>query len=127
VKVLLDTHIFLWAVSDPKRLIPKQQEILEHPSNQIFVSSITITEIMIKISIGKLTIDFDPIEIAQKSDFELLDFSSNDALALETMPFHHRDPFDRMLISQAINRNYYLMSSDTKFASYKCKLIKDNQ
>ncbi|MBN2824050.1 MAG: type II toxin-antitoxin system VapC family toxin [Campylobacterales bacterium] len=110
-------------MSNPERLSPKQIEILEDPSNQIFVSSITITEIMIKISIDKLSIDFDPLAIAQESGFELLDYSSQDALALETMPFHHRDPFDRMLISQAINRNHYLMSGDSKFGEYECKLV----
>lgn len=123
MKVIIDTHIFLWAVSDPEKLSAKQIEILERPSNIIYVSSVSITEIMIKVSIGKLEIDFEPIAIAKESGFELLDFSSQDALALKEMPFHHRDPFDRMLISQSMNRDFALMSEDGKFEVYGCKLI----
>jgi PIN domain nuclease of toxin-antitoxin system len=123
LKVIIDTHIFLWAVSDPEKLSTKQIEILEHPSNIIYLSSISITEIMIKVSIGKLEIGFDPIELAKESGFELLDFSSEDALSLKEMPFHHKDPFDRMLISQSLNRDFALMSDDGKFAKYGCKLI----
>jgi PIN domain nuclease of toxin-antitoxin system len=123
MKIIIDTHIFLWAVSEPEKLSPKQAEILERPSNTIYVSSITITEIMIKVSIDKLKIDFDPISIAKESGFELLDFSSKDALALQTMPFYHKDPFDRMLISQSLNQDYHLMSDDNKFGQYGCKLI----
>ena len=87
------------------------------------MSSVSITELMIKSSIGKIEIDFNPIEIAQESGFELLDFSSEDALFLQEMPFHHKDPFDRMLISQAINRKFHLMSDDSKFKEYDCRLI----
>lgn len=123
MKIIIDTHIFLWAVSEPEKLSDQQKEIIERLSNIIYVSSITITEIMIKASIGKLEIGFDPIAIALESGFELLDFSSEDALALKEMPFYHKDPFDRMLISQALNRNYYLMSEDGKFEPYGCKLI----
>ncbi|MCF6299592.1 MAG: type II toxin-antitoxin system VapC family toxin, partial [Proteobacteria bacterium] len=82
-----------------------------------------ITELMIKASIGKLTIDFDSIAIAKESGFELLNFSAEDAIALKTMPFHHKDPFDRMLISQAINRKYKIMTVDSKFSAYDCKLF----
>jgi PIN domain nuclease of toxin-antitoxin system len=123
LKVIIDTHIFLWAVSEPEKLSPKQIEILERPSNIIYLSSISITEIMIKVSIGKLEIDFDPLVIAKESGFELLDFSSEDALVLKEMPFHHKDPFDRMLISQSLNRHFALMSDDGKFDQYTCKLI----
>lgn len=78
---------------------------------------------MIKSSIGKIEIDFNPIEIAKESGFELLDFSSEDALSLQEMPFHHKDPFDRMLISQAVNRKFHLMSDDSKFKEYDCRLV----
>ncbi|HHD75635.1 MAG TPA: hypothetical protein ENK82_04485 [Campylobacterales bacterium] len=89
MKVIIDTHIFLWEVSEPE----------------------------------KLEIDFDPISIAKESGFELLEFLAEDALALAEMPFHHKDPFDRMLISQSLNRNYHLLSEDRKFSTYSCKLI----
>ncbi len=123
MKIIIDTHIFLWAISQPKRLSKKQKQEIETLSNSIYVSSITITELMIKSSIGKLQINFDPISIALDSGFEMLDFSSKDALKLKEMPFYHKDPFDRMLISQAINRKFYIMSDDDKFCAYDCKLI----
>jgi PIN domain nuclease of toxin-antitoxin system len=102
MKIIIDTHIFLWAIAMPDKLSEKRRSELETLSNTIYVSSVTITELMIKASIGKLQIDFDPIAIAIESGFEMLDFSGEDALALKEMPFHHKDPFDRMLISQAI-------------------------
>ncbi len=123
MNIIIDTHIFLWIVSEPEKLSPQKINIINNPTNTIFVSSITFIEIMIKVSIGKLKIDFDPIETAKNSGFEILDFSAEDSLALKDMPFHHKDPFDRMLISQSINRDYYLMSDDEKFRNYDCKLI----
>ncbi len=123
MKIIIDTHIFLWAISEPEKLNKKYRQALETLSNTIYVSSISITELMIKSSIGKIEIDFNPIDIAQKSGFELLDFSSEDALLLQEMPFHHKDPFDRMLISQAINRKFHLMSDDSKFKEYDCRLV----
>ena len=123
MKIIIDTHIFLWAISEPEKLSKKKKKAIKTLANTIYVSSITITELMIKASIGKLQIDFDPIMIAKESGFEILDFSGEDALALQKMPFHHKDPFDRMLISQAINRKFYLMSDDSKFTAYDCKLL----
>ncbi|HHB95158.1 MAG TPA: type II toxin-antitoxin system VapC family toxin [Campylobacterales bacterium] len=123
MNIIIDTHIFLWSVSEPQKLSPLKTDILKTPTNTIFVSSITFIEIMIKVSIGKLKIDFDPIETAKESGFQILDFSAEDSLALQDMPFHHKDPFDRMLISQSINRDYYLMSDDGKFGDYDLKLI----
>jgi len=123
LKIIIDTHIFLWAISEPEKLSKKKKQALETLANTIYVSSITITELMIKSSIGKLQVGFDPIMIAKESGFEMLDFSGEDALALQDMPFHHKDPFDRMLISQAIHHKFYLMSDDSKFSDYDCKLL----
>ena len=123
MKIIIDTHIFLWAISKPSRISEKKRQEIERLSNIIYVSAVSITELMIKSSIGKLQMDFNPIVIAEKSGFELLDFSAEDALALKEMPFYHRDPFDRMLISQAINRKFYLMSEDHKFGQYDCRIL----
>ncbi len=123
MKILIDTHIFLWAIGEPEMLSSKKKEELERLSNIIYVSAVTITELMIKSSLGKLNIDFDPIAVSKDSGFEMLDFSSEDALFLRNMPFFHKDPFDRMLIAQAQNRKFYLMSDDSKFKKYDCKLI----
>ena len=82
-----------------------------------------MVEQMLKTSIGKLNINFYPVDAAQQSGFELLDFSAKDAMPLKAMPFHHKDPFDRMLIAQSVARRFHLMSDDTKFKAYGCKLI----
>ena len=123
MNIIIDTHIFLWALSDPSRLSERHLAELETPANTIWLSSVSVTEIMIKASIGKLTINFDPVVIAEKSGFEMLDYSASDALPLKALPFHHRDPFDRMLISQSLSRGYQVMTEDSKFQSYDCKLV----
>ncbi len=124
MKIILDTHIFLWAVAMPERLTKRQKEIIQRRSNQIFVSSVTITEIMIKASIGKIIIEFDPVKVAQESGFDLLEYSCEDAMKLNELPMHHKDPFDRMLIAQAMERGFYIMSVDDCFKKYDCKLIR---
>jgi len=121
--IIIDTHIFLWALAEPHKIKPEKRAQLETATNTIYVSSISITEIMLKASIGKLDIDFDPVTAAKESGFEMLDYSGNDALPLQDLPFHHKDPFDRMLIAQSISRDYAIMSDDTKFNAYACKLI----
>jgi len=78
---------------------------------------------MIKASVKKLQIDFDPVEMAKESGFALLDFSAEAALLLKDMPFHHKDPFDRMLIAQSITDNYPIMTEDPKIALYNCQLL----
>lgn len=123
MKIIIDTHIFLWAISDTQKLSSKHKQALLTLSNTIYLSSISITEIMIKSSLGKLKIDFDAIQIAKESGFEILGFSAADAMALKDMPFHHKDSFDRMLISQAYNRKFKIMTVDSKFKKYDCKLV----
>ncbi len=123
MRILIDTHIFLWAIYEPKKISKSHYQELESLSNTIFVSSISFVEIMIKNSVGKLAINADLIKLVEDSGFELLDFNAHDAIKLKDMPLHHKDPFDRMLIAQALNNNYRMMSEDKKFKHYGCKLI----
>ncbi|MBN1863598.1 MAG: type II toxin-antitoxin system VapC family toxin [Victivallales bacterium] len=123
MKFIVDTHIFLWSLSDPGRIDkPRRVEIMRR-SNKVLVSSISIAEIMIKASLGKLKVDFDPLDMIEKSGFESLDFSVSDAILLKDLPFHHKDPFDRMLISQSISAGIPLMTDDPEFRRYGCELI----
>ena len=124
MKLLLDTHIYLWALSEPNRLSQKQVIAIEDPTNTVYVSSISITEIAIKASLGKLELVFDPLDAAEKSGFEMLDFSAKDALLLKDLPFHHRDPFDRMLIAQAISRKLIIATQDSIIGQYDCQTLK---
>ena len=97
---------------------------MEDPTNTVYVSSISITEIAIKASLGKLELVFDPLDAAEKSGFEMLDFSAKDALLLKDLPFHHRDPFDRMLITQAISRKLIIATQDSIIDQYDCRTLK---
>ncbi len=123
MNVILDTHIFLWALSDPARIKNEKRAVLEDLSNTIYISAASIAELMIKASIKKLQIDFNPVEVARKSGFAMLDFSANAALLLKDLPFHHKDPFDRMLIAQSITDSYPIMTEDPKIALYNCQVL----
>jgi len=123
VKILVDTHIFLWMLSYPDRLNEKRRYELESPANEVFLSAMSIAELMIKHSIGKIDIKFNPLEMAQKMRLEILNFSGPEAMLLGKLPLHHKDPFDRMLIAQALVNRFSLMSDDSKFLPYDCKTI----
>ena len=124
MKLLLDTHTFLWALSEPNRLSKKQIAAMEDPTYKVYVSSISIIEIAIKASLGTLELSFDPIDAAERSGFEMLDFSAKDALLLKDLPFHHRDPFDRMLITQAISRKLIFVTQDSLMDTYDCRSLR---
>jgi PIN domain nuclease of toxin-antitoxin system len=123
MNVLIDTHIFLWALAEPKRLNAFHKQELVSPANRVWLSSISIAELMIKSSLGKLQIDFDPVEQAETMGLDLLDFTAEDAGRLGDLPLHHRDPFDRMLIAQSLSKNLCIMTEDVKFSAYECALI----
>lgn len=123
MKIILDTHIFLWALSSPEKIGSANIFEIQTMANTIYISSISIAEIMIKSSLNKLDISFDPIEMVEQSGFKFLDFSAKDAVLLKEMPCFHKDPFDRMLIAQSIANKYHIMSNDSKFKMYDCKLL----
>jgi PIN domain nuclease of toxin-antitoxin system len=123
VKILIDTHIFLWMLSCPEKISDKRRYELESPANEILLSAMSIAELMIKSSIGKINIEFDPLEMTKKMQIDVLDFSGIHAVALGKLPFHHKDPFDRMIIVQALVNKVALMSDDSKFLKYNCKII----
>ena len=124
MKYLIDTHIFLWSLFSPEK-IPKQiKEIVADPSNRVFVSTIAFWEISLKFSIKKLELEGitpDELpEIAGKLCFEILSLSAEDAASFYHLPkIAHKDPFDRMLIWQAIRQKMVLISRDRKVVAYK--------
>jgi PIN domain nuclease of toxin-antitoxin system len=110
-------------LASPERLGEKRRYELETPANEVFLSAMSIAELTIKHSIGKFKLEFNPLEMASKMKLGILDFSGIHAMLLGQLPFHHKDPFDRMIISQAIANALPLMSDDIKFRAYDCKLI----
>jgi len=93
VNIIIDTHIFLWLIYDPKKVDKKYMKYIEDLDNAIYLSSISIAEIMIKKSIGNLDVDFDMFEVIDQMGLEILDFDGSSALYLGSLPFHHRDPW----------------------------------
>lgn len=123
MNIIIDTHIFLWLASDLSKISKKHFEYIEDIDNNIYISSLSIAEIMIKKSIGNLEFEADILEILDEMGIEILDFDGVSALILGTLPFHHRDPFDRMIISQALSNNFKIISIDNKFKNYECELL----
>lgn len=128
---LLDTHTFLWTVSNSEKLSKKAIEVIKNPKNEIFVSSISLWEISIKIRINKINLDTlkpeDLLTIAEKMNFQTINLSAEEAISYhELVESSHNDPFDRMLIWQSISRKYTLISKDKefpKFIPYGLKLL----
>jgi len=120
--LLLDTQALLWFVWDDPQLSAVAKGLIEDPDNRKLVSIASCWEIAIKVSIGKLNLGepsrtFLGREITD-NNFELLPISLEHATAVETLPFHHRDPFDRLLIAQAILENAPILSADSAFDPY---------
>jgi len=119
---LLDTHSFLWSVLQPEKLSQQAVAILENVDNKIFVSGITFWEISLKYSLGKLTLGCKPddlLKIADDMELEKISLTLEEAALFYQLPKQlHKDPFDRMLIWQAISRDLVLISKDGQFDNY---------
>ncbi len=123
MKILLDTHIFLWLLFDTKKIPSSAFTHLENTDNTLYLSAISVAEIEIKKSIGQLEVQFELYDMLQAMGIELLDFNADSALLLGTLPFHHKDPFDRMLITQAKTAGCKIITVDSKFQLYDCELV----
>ncbi len=125
--LLLDTHAFLWFVWDDPQLSATAKAAIEDPSNRKLVSVASCWEIAIKAGSGKLTLDapaavFIPRELARNA-FDLLEITLVHATAVESLPQHHKDPFDRLLIAQAQIEGIPIVSVDTAFDAYGIRRI----
>lgn len=118
---LLDTHVFLWDLADDKRISPVHDEILLGDAPK-YLSVASLWEIAIKASIGKLTIPPGLLETIEASDVKLLPILPEHALHTSSLPRHHGDPFDRLLIAQAQLEGLTLVTADSHFASYDVAL-----
>jgi len=117
-KYLLDTHIFLWWMSDAEQLSQEVFDIIADSSNQIYISSATIWEIAIKEALGKLEVDADLDYAIEENGFTELKVSAICANATKKLKQIHRDPFDRMLIVQAIEGDMTLITIDGYITQY---------
>jgi PIN domain nuclease of toxin-antitoxin system len=127
MKILLDTHAFLWFVDDSPRLSQSARVLIESEDSQPFLSVASLWEIAIKISLGKLTLKqpyetFIPQQLALNG-VGVLNITMEHTAAIATLPFHHRDPFDRLLAVQAIIEDVTLVSTDLIFDAYNVKRV----
>jgi PIN domain nuclease of toxin-antitoxin system len=123
MKLLLDTHVVLWWLDNPNLLSIEAHDAIAEPANDVFVSSVVAWEIAIKRSLGKLTAPAGIESAIVDTGFEELPVRLSHAWSVETLPAHHRDPFDRMLIAQAMADNCTLVSRDAAMADYTVPII----
>ncbi len=124
MNLLLDTHVFLWAVDNNPNLSPVAREAIVDGHNIVYVSAATAWEISIKRAIGKLKVpESDYLEELRLHRFMPLSITTEHALALENLPPHHKDPFDRMLIAQAQEENLALVTRDPRLKAYDVRII----
>ena len=119
---LLDTHTFLWFINDDKQLSRKAAKAIANPDTIKYISIASFWEISIKINIGKIELDMAFSELWQHmmlNGFELLPIKFEHTTSLCTLDLHHRDPFDRMIIAQALTENLVVVSKDAHFVKYK--------
>ncbi|MGV0741464.1 type II toxin-antitoxin system VapC family toxin [Mycolicibacterium sp. XJ870] len=120
---LLDTHVLLWWLADAKNLSPAHRATIAEPDNELFVSAITVAEVAIKASLGKLRAPTGLDEVVREAGFRELPFTAAHAEALRDLPWHHRDPFDRMLVAQAMVEQLDLVSADKRLRDYPVACI----
>lgn len=127
MKLLLDTHTFLWFIEGDLNLSNTARNLIEDESNQRFLSIVSLWEISIKISLNKLALQMSFTDLVSQQVYgnaiELLAIQAAHLDELAQIPFHHKDPFDRLIIAQSIVENMAVISKDTAFTRYPVTLI----
>lgn len=125
MKLLLDSHAFIWWNNEPDKLSSRVLEICEDSENALFVSVASVWEIQIKFQLGKLRLHKPLAEIIrqeQENGIEILPIEPAHIFALDSLPNHHKDPFDRLLIAQSIVEGAVLVSADPLIKQYPVKV-----
>lgn len=127
MKILLDTHTFLWFVMDSPKISKRAASLIESTDNEVYLSVASVWEMAIKISIGKLRIDerFEDFIMPEleNNKFSLLNIEVQHLAKVVNLPFHHRDPFDRLLAAQSLMMNMPILSRDTAFDYYELERL----
>ena len=128
MKLLLDTHVVLWSATAPGRLGAEARAALEDGSHEVLVSVVTAWEIAIKQSLGKLDLarpaDQWLPDVLRRTGFEVATIGLPAALRVRGLEWHHRDPFDRLLIAQALEEGYTIVTHDQAFAAYGVPVLR---
>ena len=123
MRILLDTHMLIWWLDDAPELPDAVARVIADPASEVFVSSISLAEISVKRAVGKLRAPFIPDDLLHENGFELLDFTTEHARRMLDLPLHHRDPFDRMLIAQALDGDFAFATVDARAAGYGVRVL----
>ncbi|MFB2977440.1 type II toxin-antitoxin system VapC family toxin [Microseira sp. BLCC-F43] len=126
MKYLIDTHILIWFIEGDEKLSEEARALIANPANDIYVSQASLWEMTIKISIGKLSlsISLSDLELFLVSNqFQILETQFRHYEILHYLPFHHQDPFERMIIAQAKAEDYTIITHDDRFKLYDVKLF----
>jgi PIN domain nuclease of toxin-antitoxin system len=124
VRLLLDTHALLWALSTPAKLPAPISRAIRDPTNAVFISAASAWEIAIKVGLGKLSADVDEIVSASlEAGFDELAITLAHAVRVRALPSHHRDPFDRMLIAQAVEEGLTVVTRDAAITRYGVSIL----
>ena len=124
MRLLLDTHVFLWATAEPGRLAPSVRQALTAPTNSILVSVASVWEIAIKRALGRLDFPLEELDaVLARAGFTHLLIDAGHAIAAGGLPRHHADPFDRMLVAQSQAEGLALVSEDAAIAAYDVRLF----
>ncbi len=126
MKLLLDTHILLWAAGQPEKLSESARRLLDSPENSLFFSAASIWEIVIKLGLGRKDFKVDPYRLRKElvaHGYTELPITAEHALRIESLPPFHRDPFDRILLAQARTEGLLLVTADATVAQYKDSVL----
>ncbi len=128
MRLLLDTHVLLWVLGAPERLDPATAAAIVLPENEVVASAASAWEIAIRQSLGKLELPgpaetWLPVAVAEHG-IEWLDVSPADALAVRGLPWHHRDPFDRLLVAQARRGSWTLVTRNRTLSAYDVAMFR---
>ncbi len=128
MKVLLDTHVFLWWITDDPQLSPRARRVVGASANEVYFSAASGWEIALKARLGRLSVAGADVEsfIAEQAaanGFQILPITLTHALKTYSLPGHHNDPFDRLLVAQAATEELALVSADRQLAAYKIRIV----
>lgn len=127
MKLLTDSHTFIWSYDEAHKLSKNALQAMSNPANSLVLSVASVWEIQIKIMIGKFILQDSLADVIAEQQringLQILPIKLSHALYLENLPLHHKDPFDRLLISQATVENMTLVTADSEFTKYKANLL----
>ncbi len=125
MRILLDSHILFWTIIEPQKVSASLTSVLVDVRNQVWASAVGIAELRIKQRIGKLELPGDFDDLIERTGFDTLPFHASHTRLLAELPLHHRDPFDRMLIAQAICEGLTIATADEMFAHYPADILRN--